>query len=197
MLFGQAPAHAADPFLIDSAYQGQEARTLVEKACAAGEPVTPSPSASTCACRPAGTALETAQRLWEVDPELQIVVCTAYSDYSWQELVGKLQAHAERFLILKKPFDHIEVRQLATALSRKWIAGAARARRRVDELEELVRARTSTIREAHEQLQREVTQRQRMEGQSCGARRSWRRLAGWRPASRTRSTTRSPSCSPT
>jgi signal transduction histidine kinase len=163
VLFGHAPPRPrADPFVIDSAYQGQEGRALVEQAVAAGKQY--AVAFVDMRMPPGWDGVETAQRLWEVDPELQVVVCTAYSDYSWEDLMGKLAAHAERFLILKKPFDHIEVRQLATSLSRKW-ALAREASARVDELEALVRARTSTIREAHEQLEREVTQRQRMEAQ--------------------------------
>jgi len=162
-LFGQAPPRPrADPFLIDSAFQGQEARTLVEKARAEGKPY--AVAFVDMRMPPGWDGVETAQRLWDVDPELQIVICTAYSDYSWEELLGKLEAYAERFLILKKPFDHVEVRQLATSLARKWTL-ARQARARVDELEALVGDRTRAIREAHERLQREVTQRHRMEAQ--------------------------------
>ncbi|HVU52103.1 MAG TPA: ATP-binding protein [Polyangia bacterium] len=162
-LFGQAPPRApTEPFLIDSAFQGQEARALVEKARDAGKPY--AVAFVDMRMPPGWDGVETAQRLWEVDPELQVVVCTAYSDYSWEELLGKLEAHAERFLILKKPFDHVEVRQLATSLARKWTL-ARQARARVDELEALVGERTRAIREAHERLQREVTQRHRMEAQ--------------------------------
>ena len=32
--------------------------------------------------------IETAGRLWQLSPELQVVICTAYSDYSWEEMVG-------------------------------------------------------------------------------------------------------------
>src|SRR5579862_446205 len=163
VLFGQGPARApADPFLIDSAYQGQEAETLVRRAREEGRPY--AVAFVDMRMPPGWDGVETAERLWRVDPELQIVVCTAYSDYSWEELLGKLEAHAERFLVLKKPFDHIEVRQLATALSRKWSL-SRQVRAKVDELEDLVRERTSTIREAHERLQREVEQRHRMEAQ--------------------------------
>ena len=163
VLFGQGPPRApADPFLIDSAYQGQEAETLVRRALEEGRPY--AVAFVDMRMPPGWDGVETAERLWRVDPELQIVVCTAYSDYSWEELLGRLEAHSERFLVLKKPFDHIEVRQLATALSRKWtLARAARAK--VDELEALVRERTTTIRDAHERLRREVEQRHRMEGQ--------------------------------
>jgi signal transduction histidine kinase len=162
-LFGKPRTRARlDPFLIDSAYQGQEALAMVTAARAERRPY--AVAFVDVRMPPGWDGVETAQRLWEVDPELQIVICTAYSDYSWEELLGQLDPHAERFLILKKPFDHVEVRQLATALSRKWSL-ARQARARVDELEAQVSARTHTLREAHDRLQREVTQRHRMEAQ--------------------------------
>jgi two-component system NtrC family sensor kinase len=164
VLFGHdgPPAPAAEPFLIDSAYQGQEAQASVRRALEEGRPY--AVAFVDMRMPPGWDGIETALRLWEIDPELQIVICTAYSDYSWQEMLGKLERHAERFLVLKKPFDHIEVRQLATALTRKWSL-ARQARAKVEELEAIVRARTTTIREAHERLQREVTRRHRMEAQ--------------------------------
>jgi signal transduction histidine kinase len=162
-LFGKQRTRArVDPFLIDSAYQGREALAMVTAARAERRPY--AVAFVDVRMPPGWDGVETAQKLWEVDPELQIVICTAYSDYSWEELLGQLDPHAERFLILKKPFDHVEVRQLATALSRKWSL-ARQARARVDELEAEVSARTHTIREAHDRLQREVTQRHRMEAQ--------------------------------
>jgi signal transduction histidine kinase len=163
VLFGQGPARApAEPFLIDSAYQGQEAEALVQRAREEGRPY--AVAFVDMRMPPGWDGVETAEHLWKVDAELQIVVCTAYSDYSWEELLGRLEVHAERFLVLKKPFDHIEVRQLATALSRKWTL-ARQARAKVDELETLVHERTTTIRQAHERLQREVAERHRMEAQ--------------------------------
>ena len=60
--------------------------------------------------------IETVTRIWEMDPEIQIVLCSAYSDYSWEEMMSRLGV-SERLLILKKPFDNIEVLQLAHALT--------------------------------------------------------------------------------
>ena len=41
---------------------------------------------------PGWDGVETITRIWEVDPDLQIVVCTAYADYSWEELRSKVDA---------------------------------------------------------------------------------------------------------
>ncbi|MBA3581233.1 MAG: response regulator [Gammaproteobacteria bacterium] len=68
---------------------------------------------------PGWDGLETVERLWQVDPELQVVICTAYSDHPWHVLMERLGV-SDRWLILKKPFDGIEVMQLAHALSCKW-----------------------------------------------------------------------------
>ncbi len=63
--------------------------------------------------------IRTIQRLWQLDPDLQIVICTAYSDYSFEQIVKEL-GNTDQLLILKKPFDPVEVRQLAGALTEKW-----------------------------------------------------------------------------
>ena len=63
--------------------------------------------------------VETIKRIWKIDPDIQIVVCTAYSDYSWEDTVENLSLN-DNYLIIKKPFDKISVRQLACSLTRKW-----------------------------------------------------------------------------
>ena len=59
--------------------------------------------------------LETIKQIWEYQADLQVVLCTAYSDFSWDEIQEEL-GHSDRFFVLKKPFDNIEVQQLAQAL---------------------------------------------------------------------------------
>ena len=102
---------------IDSAYQGKEAIEMVRQSVRDGRPYC---LAFVDVRMPPGLdGIETTQRLWEIDPEIQIVICSAYSDYSWQEIVNQLE-HSDQFLILKKPFENIEVRQLANALHLRW-----------------------------------------------------------------------------
>ena len=69
---------------------------------------------------PGWDGIETIARIWEVDPELQVVVCTAYSDYSWEDMRAKV-GQPDSLLVLKKPFDNIEVQQIAHALTKKWL----------------------------------------------------------------------------
>jgi diguanylate cyclase (GGDEF)-like protein/PAS domain S-box-containing protein len=102
-------------YKLDFASQGQEALALVKN-----ENDNPYAVAFVDIRMPPGwDGVETIQQIWRVDPYIQMVICTAYSDYSWDETIKKL-GESENLLILKKPFDVIEVRQLAYSLSRKW-----------------------------------------------------------------------------
>ncbi|HBR19553.1 MAG: hypothetical protein A2Y13_00785 [Planctomycetes bacterium GWC2_45_44] len=85
--------------------------------------------------------IETIEQLWRVQPDLQMVLCTAYSDYSWTEIIDRL-GPTERLLILKKPFDNMEVRQMACALTEKWEL--------LNQLETLVQERTTQIAETRD-----------------------------------------------
>jgi signal transduction histidine kinase len=63
--------------------------------------------------------VQTIERLWEVQSDLQVVICTAFADYSFEEIIERLGS-SDNLLILKKPFEAVEVRQLASALTHKW-----------------------------------------------------------------------------
>jgi two-component system, NtrC family, sensor kinase len=68
---------------------------------------------------PGWDGLETMKKIFKVDQKVQIVLCTAYSDYSWREIVDQI-GRRNNLLILKKPFDRMEVAQLALALTEKY-----------------------------------------------------------------------------
>jgi hypothetical protein len=80
-----------------------------------------------------------------------VVICTAYSDYSWEEMAGKL-GHSDQLLVLKKPFETMEVMQLAEALTEKWrlLQGM---KLKLDQLEKLVAERTHVLRETNTKLE--------------------------------------------
>ena len=139
MLFGGADLSEPGPrFEVDAALQGEEGLKRVQEALSAGR----SYSVAFVDMRmpPGWDGLHTIQRLWEADPDLQVVICSAFSDYSWDEISAKLGL-TDRLLILKKPFDPAEVLQLATALSEKWSLRRT-ARLKMGELEQMVRERT-------------------------------------------------------
>jgi len=117
-LFGeQSTSNQFKPaFEIDSAQQGQAGYEKVKLAFEAGQPF--AMAFVDMRMPPGWDGLETIENLWKVDPELQVVICTAYADYSWSEVVERLGAN-DRWLVLKKPFDNAEVCQIASALTKK------------------------------------------------------------------------------
>jgi len=102
---------------LEFALQGEEAIEMVRNSVREGKPY--SLAFVDVRMPPGLDGVKTTQRLWELDPEIQVVICSAYSDYSWQEIVEQLK-HSDQFLILKKPFECIEVQQLANALHHRW-----------------------------------------------------------------------------
>ncbi|WLG58107.1 EAL domain-containing protein [Pseudomonas extremorientalis] len=115
-LFGTAPK-VRQAFKLDSAYQGEEALELVNRALAANAPY--ALAFIDMRMPPGWDGLQTIEQLWNVDPNLQIALCTAYSDYSFEAIEARLK-YNDQLLILKKPFDHLEIRQMASALTWKW-----------------------------------------------------------------------------
>jgi CheY-like chemotaxis protein len=105
--FGESKsAMSGQIYELDSVFQGEEALARVQQMLAAG---TPYAMAFVDVRMPPGwDGIETVARIWQDYPELQVVVCTAYSDYSWDDMIEKL-GQTDRLVILKKPFDTIEV----------------------------------------------------------------------------------------
>jgi len=141
-LFGAPEDSSTIPnLLIDSAYQGQEALALVKQAQAEGRPY--AMAFMDVRMPPGWDGVETTAQIWTVDPDLQIVVCTAYSDYSRDQMIKKL-GRSDKLLILKKPFDNIEALQLVAALTEKWQL-TQQVRNHVQELEATVSRRTEQL----------------------------------------------------
>ena len=102
---------------IDSAFQGEEGLAKVKQAEGKGRPY--ALAFVDVRIPPGLDGVETAKRLREIAPELAIVIITAYSDYSWEQIAEKIE-NLEDLFIIKKPFDSIEIRQSACALTEKW-----------------------------------------------------------------------------
>jgi PAS domain S-box-containing protein len=143
LLFDHTPVPAAR-FEIDSAYQGHEGVALLEQSIAEDRPY--AMAFVDVRMPPGWDGVQTIERLWQVYPSLQAVICTAYSDYSWTEMRRRL-GHSDNLLILKKPFDNIEVIQLAYALTRKWLV-SRQASARMEDLELMVARRTEELQKA-------------------------------------------------
>jgi two-component system NtrC family sensor kinase len=150
------PAAAVE---LASAFRGAQGLARAEQAAAEGRPF--HVAFVDMRMPPGWSGLETAASLWRVDPDLQIVFCTAYSDHSWGELTAACGA-TDRWVVLKKPFDAIEVRQLTHALlAKRWLLEDKQAL--IDSLEARVEARTRELAEANARLQAEMQERERAE----------------------------------
>jgi two-component system cell cycle sensor histidine kinase/response regulator CckA len=135
------PPPAVSTFEIHSAYQGMEALELVRRATNEGRPY--AVAFVDMRMPPGWDGLETTSQLWAVDPDIQVVICTAYSDHSWASISERL-GRSHNLLILKKPFDHVEALQLAHALSHKWELTRAH-RAQVEMLDRIVDERTHQL----------------------------------------------------
>ena len=148
-LFGR-PAESREVFSyeVDSAYQGEEGLNLIHRSLAQHRPY--AMAFVDVRMPPGWDGIETIARIWQDYPDLQVVVCTAYSDYSWEDIIEKL-GHSDRLVILKKPFDNIEALQLASTMTEKWRLYQS-AKSRLKYLEELVSQRTAEVTSMNHEL---------------------------------------------
>lgn len=117
-LFDLPPKQVTAPaFELSFASQGAEGFEMIASGAAKGMPY--ALVFLDMRMPPGWDGLETLERIWSVDPSVQAVICTAFSDYSWEQIHERL-GPTDRLLVLKKPFDSLEVRQLALALTEKW-----------------------------------------------------------------------------
>jgi CheY-like chemotaxis protein len=152
---GRGPAGG---FMVDSALQGEEG---FKKIVAAREDEQPYSVAFIDMRMPPGwDGLRTMNTVWEADPDLQMVVCTAYSDHPWSE-IDALADKSDRVLVLKKPFDAIEVKRMAATLSAKWRITREAAVRRA-ELEGLLAQRDTTLSDQQQRDQRRIAELETM-----------------------------------
>ena len=149
VLLGEAgPLPVRPNFQIDAALQGEEGVERVRRALREERPY--AMAFIDMRMPPGWDGLETIQRLWALDPHVQVVICSAHSDYDWTEVVTRLE-HSDKLLVIKKPFEPIEVLQCANALTRKW-ENERILRRQVEQLELVVEARTQGLEAANRQL---------------------------------------------
>ncbi len=151
----------ADPYEIDSAFQGEEALAMVRAALAAGRPYA---VAFVDMSLPAGwDGFETIRHIRSVDASLQLVLCSGFSGHSWSEIAQRLD-RSDGLLILKKPFDYIEAVQLASTLTRKWTLHRE-LQQRMEYLEATVQGRTAELERSNRALLQTIYERQRIEGE--------------------------------
>ncbi|MGH7201957.1 MAG: GGDEF/EAL domain-containing response regulator [Planctomycetaceae bacterium] len=144
---------------LDSAFHGRQGHEMVLQAIEEGRPY--AMAFVDVRMPPGWDGVQTVRNIWKDDGEIQIVLCTAYSDYSWNEMAAAL-GRPDQFTVLKKPFDIVEVRQIACALTEKWNL-ARQARWKLDELEQMVEERTASLTDLNRQLATEIEARRNAE----------------------------------
>ena len=136
-------AQAGQPriiYLLDHANSGMEGIGKVNQSLAHSRPYQ---LAFVDIRMPGLDGVDTIGQMWQADPNIQIVICTAYADYSQEDLAARL-GHTDKLLVLKKPFDNIEVTQLARTLTKKWHL-ARQAAMKLEQMELLVSQRTQRV----------------------------------------------------
>jgi signal transduction histidine kinase len=144
---------------LDFASQGKEGHEKIKAACSENRPY--ELAFVDMRMPPGWDGLKTIEHIWQIDPKVQVVICTAYSDYSWGEITERL-GRSENLLILKKPFDSAEVAQLASALTEKWVL-AKKASLKTEQLEQMVEERTDELVETNDHLKEEIAEREQAE----------------------------------
>jgi two-component system NtrC family sensor kinase len=128
-------------FDLEFATQGEEALKKATAASAADKPF--ALIFMDVRMPPGWDGVTTIAKIWEKLPDTEMVICTAYSDYSLEDVISKLGV-SERLLFLKKPFDSVEVQQMALALTTKWNLEQS-IRKHTEDLEHLVIKKTKEL----------------------------------------------------
>jgi len=160
-IFGDTGTEASEfeGYEIDSAFQGQQGLEMVKQALAEDRPY--AIAFVDVRMPPGWDGIETIGHIWAEYPELQVVICTAYSDYQWSDIIDTL-GQTDKLLILKKPFDNVEVRQLASAMCEKWFL-SRQTQLKQEDLAAAVAERTAELIKANEQLEHQIDERKRAE----------------------------------
>lgn len=116
-LFGSPLEDRQAQYEMDSAYQGGEGVEMVRQSLLTNLPY----AAVFVDMRmpPGWHGIRTVQEIWKIDPEIQVSICTAYSAYSWEEILEQIGEN-DRMALLKKPFDTVELLRVANELTDKW-----------------------------------------------------------------------------
>ncbi len=80
---------------------------------------------------------ETARRIWAIDPNVKIVIVTAYAEHRPEEIISI--TGREDLFYLRKPFNRDEIRQFARVLVTQWSLEREVERRR-QRLENIIEA---------------------------------------------------------
>ena len=147
-------------YQLDHAYQGEEALKMV--AAAEKDNMPYALLFMDVRMPPGWDGIETIKRIWDTYPNVEVVICTAYSDYSWEEILKKVGT-TDQLMFLRKPFDVISVKQMALALTKKWNLGEQN-RSYVNQLESRVAERTKDLTQKIDELEKAMAEIRQLQG---------------------------------
>ncbi len=148
-------------YRIDDAYRGDEAINMVKAAKESGDSY--SLVFMDIRMPPGIDGIETIESIWTIDPDVAIVICTAYSDYTWDQIISKL-GHNDNLLFIRKPFDSISLKQITLAMTTKWSL-RRQIHQYIGDLENQVRIRTQELTVVINKLEAEIALRKEKEKQ--------------------------------
>jgi YesN/AraC family two-component response regulator len=147
-------------YSLSHAYQGEEAFNLVSEAHQNGQPY--AVVFMDVRMPPGMNGIQTIQKIWDLDPNVECVICTAFSDYSWEEILATIGS-TDQLQFLRKPFDVVSIRQMALALTKKWNL-ALSARNYQQNLEAQVAERTRELNDKVNELQKAMDEISQLRG---------------------------------
>lgn len=148
-------------YRIEDAYQGQDAVKMVEAARNSGDPY--SVIFMDVRMPPGIDGIQAIEQIWKIDPDVEVVICTAYSDYSWDQIISKLGQN-DNLLFIRKPFDSVSLKQITLAMATKWNLKRQIAEH-IENLEQQVEKRTQELTVLVEKLTAEISLREEKEKQ--------------------------------
>lgn len=107
---------ALSNFQLDHAYQGDEALEMVREASQEGLPY--SLIFMDIRMPPGYNGITTVSKIWKEYPDIEVVLCTAHSEYTLNDVISQL-GMTDQLMFIRKPFDTVSVVQMALALTHK------------------------------------------------------------------------------
>ena len=116
-LFGTAPKSTPKAYEVHCCRQGDEAVERIEQALHSGTPF--AVVFLDIRMPPGPDGVWTAEQIRKIDPNVQIVIMTDYSDFDIAEIAHRVPPE-DKLLYLQKPVHAQEIQQFALALTAKW-----------------------------------------------------------------------------
>jgi signal transduction histidine kinase len=146
-------------FTLDSAFNGEQGLAAVRRALAENQPYTM--AFVDMRMKSGWNGIDTIGHIWRESADLQIVICTGHADVTWHDIIKRF-GHTDRLLMLKKPFEVMDVRQIAYALAEKWNL-FNQAKSHLEHLQKLVAERTAKLQESNRRLEQTIVEQRQAE----------------------------------